>query len=175
MAEERLRIARELHDVVAHSMSVIAVQAGFGEYVIDDQPAKAREALGAIQATSRDALDEMRRMLSVLRQADTAGDGPAAGPYPGDQPDRLADLAADGPPRTADGVTPARPASSLSGLLGPAQPRESPPGQPSCPAAAGNGHGRFPGPRGRDRRLRASRGARRLRCGPRRGWPTWTG
>ena len=71
MAEERLRIARELHDVVAHSMSVIAVQAGFGQYVIDDQPGKAREALGAIQATSRDALDEMRRMLSVLRQADT--------------------------------------------------------------------------------------------------------
>ena len=82
VAEERLRIARELHDVVAHSMSVIAVQAGFGEYVIDDQPAKAREALGAIQATSRDALDEMRRMLSVLRQADTAGDGPPAGPTP---------------------------------------------------------------------------------------------
>jgi signal transduction histidine kinase len=78
VAEERLRIARELHDVVAHSMSVIAVQAGFGRYVIDDQPAKAREALGAIQATSRDALDEMRRMLSVLRQPESrpAGSGP---------------------------------------------------------------------------------------------------
>ncbi len=142
VAEERLRIARELHDVVAHSMSVIAVQAGFGEYVIDDQPAKAREALGAIQATSRDALDEMRRMLSVLRQADTAGDGPAAGPYPGDRPDRLADLAADGPPRTADGVTAARPASSLSALLGPPGPGEpTRPGQ--RPAPAGSGYGRF--------------------------------
>jgi signal transduction histidine kinase len=70
VAEERLRIARELHDVVAHSMSVIAVQAGYGQYVIDSQPADARSALGAIQATSREALDEMRRMLGALRQAD---------------------------------------------------------------------------------------------------------
>ncbi len=70
VAEERLRIARELHDVVAHSMSVIAVQAGYGQYVIDTQPAGARNALGAIQATSREALDEMRRMLGALRPAD---------------------------------------------------------------------------------------------------------
>jgi len=67
VTEERLRIARELHDVVAHSMSVIAVQAGYGQYVIDAQPADARSALGAIQATSREALDEMRRMLGALR------------------------------------------------------------------------------------------------------------
>jgi signal transduction histidine kinase len=72
VAEERLRIARELHDVVAHSMSVIAVQAGFGQYVIDASPANAREALGAIQATSRDALAELRRMLGVLRQQDAS-------------------------------------------------------------------------------------------------------
>ena len=70
VAEERLRIARELHDVVAHSMSVIAVQAGYGQYVIDASPDGARDALGAIQATSRDALEEMRRMLGVLRQQD---------------------------------------------------------------------------------------------------------
>jgi signal transduction histidine kinase len=70
VADERLRIARELHDVVAHSMSVIAVQAGYGQYVIDDSPDGAREALGAIQATSREALDEMRRMLGVLRAQD---------------------------------------------------------------------------------------------------------
>jgi signal transduction histidine kinase len=70
VADERLRIARELHDVVAHSMSVIAVQAGYGQYVIDDSPEGAREALGAIQVTSREALDEMRRMLGVLRQQD---------------------------------------------------------------------------------------------------------
>jgi signal transduction histidine kinase len=72
VAEERLRIARELHDVVAHSMSVIAVQAGYGQYVIDTSPDGARDALGAIQATSRDALEEMRRMLGVLRQQDIA-------------------------------------------------------------------------------------------------------
>ena len=139
VAEERLRIARELHDVVAHSMSVIAVQAGFGEYVIDDQPAKAREALGAIQATSRDALDEMRRMLSVLRQADTAGDGPAAGPDPGGQPDRLADLAADGPARPAGPAGPVRPESSLGGLQGPRGPEE-PTRLAELPAGAENGH-----------------------------------
>ena len=78
VAEERLRIARELHDVVAHSMSVIAVQAGYGQYVIDSSPADARDALGAIQATSRDALEEMRRMLGVLRQQDMTP-GQAAG------------------------------------------------------------------------------------------------
>ena len=79
VAEERLRIARELHDVVAHSMSVIAVQAGYGQYVIDASPDGARDALGAIQATSRDALEEMRRMLGVLRQQDVRQPGPPAG------------------------------------------------------------------------------------------------
>ena len=78
VAEERLRIARELHDVVAHSMSVIAVQAGYGQYVIDTQPADARSALGAIQATSREALEEMRRMLGALRQADQQESAPRA-------------------------------------------------------------------------------------------------
>jgi len=98
VAQERLRIARELHDVVAHSMSVIAVQAGYGQYVIDSQPGDARDALGAIQATSREALDEMRRMLGALRQADDAdaraggaGSIPAAGARPGRAP------ASDGP------------------------------------------------------------------------------
>jgi signal transduction histidine kinase len=78
VTEERLRIARELHDVVAHSMSVIAVQAGYGQYVIDSRPADARSALGAIQVTSREALDEMRRMLGALRHADETDqrDGP---------------------------------------------------------------------------------------------------
>ncbi len=79
VAQERLRIARELHDVVAHSMSVIAVQAGYGQYVIDSQPGDARAALGAIQATSREALDEMRRMLGALRQADDAESAAGSG------------------------------------------------------------------------------------------------
>jgi signal transduction histidine kinase len=72
VTEERLRIARELHDVVAHSMTVVAVQAGYGLHVIEGQPAKAGEALGAIQATSREALADMRRMLGVLRHGGMA-------------------------------------------------------------------------------------------------------
>jgi signal transduction histidine kinase len=68
VAAERLRIARELHDVVAHSMSVIAVQSGVGNHVIDTQPDEARRALQTIETTSRTALTEMRRLLGVLRQ-----------------------------------------------------------------------------------------------------------
>jgi signal transduction histidine kinase len=67
VAEERLRIAREMHDVVAHSMSLIAVKAAVGNHVAVEQPEEARDALRVIEATSRDALVEMRRMLGVLR------------------------------------------------------------------------------------------------------------
>jgi signal transduction histidine kinase len=83
VTEERLRIARELHDVVAHSMTVVAVQAGFGEYVFDQDPGEARAALGAIQRVTREALADMQRLLGVLRQDEAAQDGPgqdAAGP-----------------------------------------------------------------------------------------------
>jgi signal transduction histidine kinase len=77
---ERLRIARELHDVVAHSMSVIAVQAGMGHHVIDTDVAEARRALGAIEDTSRTALTEMRRLLGVLRESgDAASRSPGQG------------------------------------------------------------------------------------------------
>ena len=126
VAEERLRIARELHDVVAHSMSVIAVQAGYGQYVIDTQPADARDALGAIQATSREALDEMRRMLSALRQADEtyqrevaarAAPGPAAGAGVGTGAD-VSDPARDSAGGAAGdaGVAPLSPAPGLADL-----------------------------------------------------------
>jgi signal transduction histidine kinase len=71
VAEERLQIARELHDVVAHSLSVIAVQSGVGRHVIDNQPQEAKKALAAVEATSRSALDELRRMLGVLRRDDS--------------------------------------------------------------------------------------------------------
>jgi signal transduction histidine kinase len=80
VAAERLRIARELHDVVAHAMSVIAVQAGMGRHVIDTDVAAAADALGVIESTSRDALVEMRRMLGVLRHGDEAA---ALRPMPG--------------------------------------------------------------------------------------------
>ncbi len=68
VAEERLRLARELHDVVAHSISVIAVQSGVGAHVANTQPEEAAKALAAIEATSRAALTELRRLLGVLRQ-----------------------------------------------------------------------------------------------------------
>jgi signal transduction histidine kinase len=68
VAEERLRLARELHDVVAHSISVIAVQSGVGAHVAKTQPEEAAKALAAIEATSRAALTELRRLLGVLRQ-----------------------------------------------------------------------------------------------------------
>jgi signal transduction histidine kinase len=80
VAEERLRIAQELHDVVAHSMSVIAVQAGAGAHVLERQPEQALAALEAISATSRGTLSEMRRLLGVLR--DDGGSRPVA-PDPG--------------------------------------------------------------------------------------------
>jgi signal transduction histidine kinase len=80
LAEERLRIAQELHDVVAHSMSVIAVQAGVGAHVLADRPDQARAALDAISATSRGTLNEMRRLLGVLRDTDGERDhAPAPG------------------------------------------------------------------------------------------------
>jgi signal transduction histidine kinase len=72
LAEQRLRIAQELHDVVAHSMSVIAVQAGVGAHVLDERPEQARAALEAISATSRGTLTELRRLLGVLRDSDGA-------------------------------------------------------------------------------------------------------
>jgi signal transduction histidine kinase len=68
VVDERLRIARELHDVVAHAMSVIAVQSGVGNHVIETQPAEAKKALEAIETTSRSVLIEMRRLLGILRQ-----------------------------------------------------------------------------------------------------------
>src|SRR3954449_9804714 len=74
VTEERLRIARELHDVVAHSMSLIAVQAGVGAHVIDTDVTAARSALDVIESTSREALTEMRRMLGVLRSGDEGAD-----------------------------------------------------------------------------------------------------
>jgi signal transduction histidine kinase len=67
MTEERLRIAREVHDVVAHTMGVIAVQAGVANHVAADQPDEARRALSSIEDTSRGALREMRALLAVLR------------------------------------------------------------------------------------------------------------
>jgi len=70
--EERLRIARELHDVVAHSMATISVQAGVAEHVLEANPGAAADALRAIRLASRDGLRDLRAILNVLRQADEA-------------------------------------------------------------------------------------------------------
>ena len=78
--EERLRIARELHDIVAHSMATISVQAGVAEHVVASNPAAAVDALHTIRVVSKDALRELRAMLNVLRQAD---EGDPAQPAPG--------------------------------------------------------------------------------------------
>ncbi|MGA4847960.1 sensor histidine kinase [Streptomyces sp. G5(2025)] len=88
---ERLRIARELHDMIAHSLGVIAIQAGVGSRVIDTQPAEARNALTTIEATSRETLAGLRRTLVALRR-------------PG--------------PEAAEGAAPLAPTPGLAGLDG---------------------------------------------------------
>jgi signal transduction histidine kinase len=77
---ERLRISRELHDQVAHSVSIIALQAGAAARVLGTQPDRAREAMRAVETTSRDTLSGLRRMLGGLRHPD---DGDALQPVPG--------------------------------------------------------------------------------------------
>ena len=90
--DDRIRIARELHDVVAHGLSLIAVQAGVAGWVAESQPAEAARALASIEEISRGALREMRALLGVLRVEDDVAElEPAHG---------LADL-----PALADRVT----------------------------------------------------------------------
>jgi signal transduction histidine kinase len=93
VAEERLRIARELHDVLAHSLSVVTVQAGVGRRVGAARPAEALRALRAVEEASRGALDELRRVLCLLRSDDEPATGPAPDPEPALAPaPGLADL-----------------------------------------------------------------------------------
>src|SRR5690606_27516331 len=70
VAAERLRIAREVHDTVAHAIAIINVQAGVTAYLLDKQPQRARETLVTIEQTSAQALREMRTILGVLRDCD---------------------------------------------------------------------------------------------------------
>ena len=80
VADERARIAREMHDVVAHSLSVIIAQADGGRFVAEQKPEKAVEVLGTIGETGRAALADMRSLLGVLRQEDETSFGPQPGP-----------------------------------------------------------------------------------------------
>ena len=90
VADERLRIAQELHDVLAHSLGVIALQAGVGAHVIDADPIEAKASLVAVAQRSRTALTDVRRILGALRDhADDAGYHPAPGL------DAVGDLAAE--------------------------------------------------------------------------------
>jgi signal transduction histidine kinase len=96
--EERARIARELHDVVAHSVSVMVVQAGAARRVLRRDPDRAADALSSIETSGRQALDELRRLLAMLRQYGDAA--PALAPQPTDLEPLLAQVEEAGLPVT---------------------------------------------------------------------------
>jgi signal transduction histidine kinase len=81
--EERMRIARELHDVVSHTIGVISVQAGVAAHLLERRPDKAAESLAAIRQASDEALGELHAMLGVLRDGDGGGGEPPLSPAPG--------------------------------------------------------------------------------------------
>ena len=107
---ERLRIARELHDIVAHHLSVIVIQAQGAQRVTGRDPARAQQAMADVERTGRTALDEMRRLLGLLRAGDAAGPAAAAAAGDGDQdwerlpPRGLADIGALATQMTAAGL-----------------------------------------------------------------------
>jgi signal transduction histidine kinase len=80
VAEERTRIARELHDVVAHRVSLMTVQAGAAKTIVGDDPQAALQAMEAVEHAGREALDELRHLLGVLRPK---AEGGSLGPQPG--------------------------------------------------------------------------------------------
>ncbi len=97
IVRERSRIAREMHDVVAHAMSVIAVQAAAGREIVHANPDKAAEVFARIETVGRESLTELRRMLGVLRE--TGDDEASLAPQPG-----IADIAAAVAQSSATGV-----------------------------------------------------------------------
>ncbi|GAA1254994.1 histidine kinase [Pseudonocardia aurantiaca] len=90
--EERLRIARELHDVFGHAMATISVQAGVGLHVIEQRPGHAREALAAIKKISDDGLTDVKTILGILRADTSTTEGPEQPRAPRGGLDRLTEL-----------------------------------------------------------------------------------
>lgn len=98
-AEERLRLSRDVHDVISHSLSAIAVQAGMARLVLAQQPGEAGAALSAIETTSRSALDELRKLLRQIRDPDA--DDEAATPTLSELPALIDKLRAGGDAESA--------------------------------------------------------------------------
>jgi signal transduction histidine kinase len=97
-SEDRMRIARDLHDVLAHNISVINVQANTALHLMDRQPERAKDALTAIHAVSKQALTELRAVLGVLREGEGGDSGAPRAPTPGlaRLPDLLSSVRATG-------------------------------------------------------------------------------
>ncbi|MER6001566.1 histidine kinase [Nonomuraea angiospora] len=124
ITSERLRIARELHDMVAHSIGIIALQAGAARRVIDTQPVRAREALGEIETVGRETLSGLRRMLGALRHPEPTHPRettPTTHPKPA-QPSQSESSARSAPVDQQPGALP-----------NPAQPSQSEPSGHSMP------------------------------------------
>lgn len=100
VAEERTRIARELHDIVAHQVSLMTVQAGAAKTIADTDPQAAASAMDAVEVAGRQALDELRHLLGVLRPESDTDDGNELGPQPGrsDLPQLVSELQRAGLP-----------------------------------------------------------------------------
>ena len=171
VAEERSRIAREMHDIVAHSLSVMVVQAEAAEAMLDVDPERARAPLSAVQDTGRTALTDLRRMLGALRQADEGGATMA--PQPGlSELEALAAHVRDaglpvelahrgGSPAAAGRRRSLRLPDRAGGAHQRAQARRAGPG-----AGAGALRGRRDRARGDRRRLRRRRSPRERRARP---------
>jgi len=114
---DRVRIARELHDVVAHHVSVMGVQAGAARRVIQTDPAQASESLSTIESSARSAVDELHRLLTTLRENDSDDASRSSSTRGIDQlPDLVEESTAAGVPATLQLVGEPRPVTSLVGF-----------------------------------------------------------